>query len=278
MTAVALAPTYAPIALALRTPQGESAVAFEFDLDSGVQRAMHRDLAGGAFYEPETTLFILSVLRPGDRFVDVGGHVGYFTVIASRAVGNQGRVFAFEPAPSNYQRLVRHVALNECRNVVPLHLAAASEPGGVTLHINSDNDGGHALWDVRQHPLNERSRATPRTHQAWAVPIEGVVGAGPVRAMKLDVEGAELDALRGAEALLAGSDGVPFVVAEINRGGLNAMGTSEEELRGWMDQRGYDTWLMQVAAPQLVRLEPGASLATNSVFNVLFWKRGFALE
>jgi FkbM family methyltransferase len=277
MSAATSAPAFAPLALQLRTACGESDIAFEFDLDSPVQRGMHQTLAQGAFYEAETTLFLLSVLRPGDRFVDVGGHVGYFSIIASRAVGPSGRVVTFEPAPENYSRLIHHLALNACSNVIPLHLAASADPRAVTLHLNSDNDGGHALWDVRMHQLNERSRLHPRTHDAWAVRVADAVGPQPVRAMKLDVEGAEFEALRGAEPLLAGDAGVPFVVAEINRGGLQALGASEEALRAWMHDLGYDTWLMRVEAPQLTRLEPGASLASDHVFNVLFWKRGVAL-
>lgn len=270
-------PVFTPLSMSLRTPRGERAVTFEFDLASDVQRHMHAVLSGGAFYEPETTLLLLSVLRPGDRFVDVGGHIGYFSVIASQVVGAEGRVFTFEPAPANYTRLVRHLTLNACDNVVPLHLAASGAACGVTLHLNSDNDGGHALWDVRQHPLNARSRATPQAHATWAVRLADVVGRVPVRAIKLDIEGAELDALRGAEPLLVGDDSVPFIIAEINRSALHALGASEEALRAYMLDCGYDTWLMRVEEPQLSRLEPGTSLLTDSVFNVLFWKRGVAL-
>lgn len=263
--------------LSLRTALGPTDIVFEFDAASDVQRGMRATLAAGAFYEAETTLFLLSVLRPGDRFVDVGGHVGYFSVIASRAVGPSGRVFTFEPAPDNYARLVRHLTLNGCGNVVPFHAAAAAEGQGLTLHLNSDNDGGHALWDVRHHPLNARSRAMPRAHPTWAVRVADAVGRERVRAIKLDIEGAELVALQGAEPLLVSDDAVPFVVAEINRGALQALGTSEEALRAWMHERGYDTWHLRVGDPQLHRLDPGVSIESNHVFNVLFWKRGVAL-
>lgn len=270
-------PTLTPITLSLSTPAGERELRFEFDLGSGVQSDMYNTLTSGTFYEAETTMLLLTVLRPGDRFVDVGGHIGYFSVVASTVVGPDGEVITFEPAPSNYARLLGHLALNGCANVLPLHVAVGDADQRTTLHLNSDNDGGHALWDVRSHPLNARSRANPRAHDVWMTRIARVVGDRPVRAMKLDIEGAELGALRGARSLLEGPDGVPFVIAEVNASALAALGGSDTELRAFMDALGYDTWMMQLAEPQLMRLEPDVQVESAYVYNVLFWKRGVAL-
>jgi FkbM family methyltransferase len=183
----------------------------------------------------------------------------------------------FEPAPGNYPRLVRHLELNGCENVVPLHLAAGDAPGRVTLHLNADNDGGYALWDVRAHHLNGKSPERPAAYDVWLTRIACVVGPRPVRAMKLDIEGSEAAALRGAEPLLTGPDTVPFVIAGSNRGALIALGSSESELRDRMDARGDDTWLLQMAEPQLQRVEPNVTVEGNFVFNVLFWRRGATL-
>jgi len=270
-------PAPTPLSLTLNTPSGSSEVTFEFDLSSGVQAEMHESLASGTFYEPETTMLLLSVLRPGDRFVDVGGHVGYFSVIGSKAVGVTGEVVTFEPAPSNYRRLLHHLDINRCTNVLPLHMAVGAHEECVTLHLNSDNDGGHALWDIRSHPLNARSRETPKQYDIWMTRMSRILGDRPVRAMKLDIEGSELGALRGAIPLLAGDHGIPFVIAEINSTALEALGGSEDELRAFMNDLGYDTWLLQLEEPQLVKMEPGVTVQGNFVFNVLFWKRGVPL-
>lgn len=265
------------LSLTLHTPNANPEVRFAFDMASSVQAEMHRLLSGGQFYEPETTMLLLTVLRPGDCFVDVGGHVGYFSIIASKVVGPTGEVLVFEPAPSNYAQLLSHLALNGCDNVLPLHLAAGPADKAMILHLNSDNDGGHALWDVRMHALNEKSRAHPAQVDGWMTRLSRVVSGRSVRAMKLDIEGSEFGALQGAEPLLAGPAGVPFIIAEINRTGLECMGTNETQLRDYMDALGYDTWLLQAADPQLQLLEPGVLLDCNYVFNVLFWKRGVSI-
>lgn len=268
---------HTPISLTMTTPAGACELKFAFDLRSEVQAEMHQVLSNGSFYEAETSMLLLTILRPGDRFVDVGGHIGYFSVLASKAVGPTGEVVAFEPAPANYRRLLAHLTINECANVLPLHLAVGPREASVVLHLNSDNDGGHALWDVRTHPMNARSRAHPAQHDVWMTRLDRVLGDRPVRAMKLDIEGSELGALQGAEPLLRGPDGIPFVIAEINSSALQWMGASDGALRQYMDGLGYDAWVLQLTDPQLVKLEPGISVSQQFVFNVLFWKRGVQL-
>ena len=63
-------------------------------------------------WEPYETSLLLSMLRPGDVFVDVGANIGYFSVLAASVVGDDGAVFAFEPDPDNFRLLRRNVALN----------------------------------------------------------------------------------------------------------------------------------------------------------------------
>lgn len=272
-----MAPEFVTLDMTLNTPTGDRQLTLEFDLTSSAQAEMHRALSSGVFYEPETTLLLLNILRPGDCFVDVGGHIGYFSVIGSRMVGPDGEVVTFEPALMNYQRLLRHLTLNDCTNVLPLHLAVGARDGRVSLHLNSDNDGGHALWDVRLHPMNTQSRAHPSQYDVWMARLARVLRDRTVRAMKLDIEGSELNALRGAEPLLTGPGGIPFIIAEINCSALEALGGSEEELRLYMDRLGYDAFLIQLTEPLLVKFALGMPADRQYVFNVLFWKRGVSL-
>ncbi|MFI5309591.1 MAG: FkbM family methyltransferase [Gemmatimonadales bacterium] len=264
--------SYVRMQLDFATPTGAHRLAFAFDRSKPVQAAMHDALASDALYEPETSLLLASVLKPGDVFIDVGAHVGYYTVLAAALVGPGGKVLSFEPAPVNYAHLIEHIRVNAVRHVLPLHCAAGDTEVVVDLHLNADNDGGHALWDVRRHRDNVKSREAPRTHPVFVTTLDRVscaVAPGRVKAIKIDVEGNEHAVLRGAQRLLA-EHRVPFVIAEVNRDALRALGSSEEGLRAYMAELGYDTWLLQPAEPQLRRLEPGQTLEGNFVFNVLF--------
>ena len=265
-----------PISLDIDGPHGALHVRYAFDHESEVQLGMHAALDAGRFYEAATSNLFLSILKPGDTFIDVGAHIGYFSMLAAALVGETGEVISFEPSPDNYRHLVEHVALNGFSNVLPLHLALGDSEGVTTLHLNADNDGGHALWDVRNHQDCVKSRAHPRAHPTYVTRLDRVLRERPmrsVRAIKLDIEGSEVLALRGAREVISRHQ-VPFIVAEVNRSGLEQMGTSEADLRALMTQHGYETWLLQDAEPELVRLADDATLSGNYVFNLLFRRPG----
>src|ERR1017187_7387482 len=68
-------------------------------------------------YEPETKILLSNIIRPGMTFLDVGAHVGHYTLLAARLVGPTGHVYAFEPEPENYAILTKNIALNGYTNV-----------------------------------------------------------------------------------------------------------------------------------------------------------------
>ncbi|NEN92482.1 MAG: FkbM family methyltransferase [Okeania sp. SIO3H1] len=82
--------------------------------------------------------------------LDIGAHIGYYSVLAAKIVGIEGKVFAFEPELSNYQKILENISLNNLNNISLFNLAAGSETKQTQLFFNQDNDGGHALWDVVQ--------------------------------------------------------------------------------------------------------------------------------
>src|SRR5262252_4397584 len=77
--------------------------------------------------EPKNTEFIGSHLKPGAVFIDVGTHVGYYSLLASRAAGNTGKVVAVEPNPQTIARLERNIALNCAVNISVQKVAATDK-------------------------------------------------------------------------------------------------------------------------------------------------------
>ena len=143
-------------------------------------------------FEPEGIAVFASLVRAGATVFDVGAHVGYYALIASRLVGASGHVMAFEPLPRNLAYLRRHVALNDVANVRIIAAAVADVPGRATFAEGvSDAEGalvtGGAL-DVDVVTLDAIAYDTP--------------GVAPPSVLKIDVEGAEQRVLAGAERLL----------------------------------------------------------------------------
>jgi FkbM family methyltransferase len=161
-------------------------------------------------YELDTLRLLRALLKPGDHFVDCGANIGYFTFAAVKAVGPAGRVDAFEPDPVNRTRLEENLAANGSPANVHVHPVALSDHSGeATLYHPeqaSRNHGEASLFasaDVASTPykvklarLDEEIDRTPQF-------------------IKMDIEGAELLALKGMSALLK-AERPPMLIIEHN--------------------------------------------------------------
>lgn len=259
--------------LSFESTSGPHSVNLLLDRSSYSQRLMIAALGAGQFYEPEVSYFFTNVLQPGDTVVDVGAHIGYFSVIAGRVVGPAGRVFSFEPEPTNYRRLRDHLVQNGLREVQSFNVALGSTPGEAEMYFNSDNDGGHAFWDVARHELCQRSREDGKQMRVEVVVLDHILaglpaGQGP-RLIKIDAEGMEYEILKGSLRTILGH-GVPFIICEVNRFALGQMGASEGQLRQFMRLIGYKVSLLKPDGSGLQPLADDEFHDSEGVFNILF--------
>lgn len=245
---------------------------WRLDVSKAVQAEMFGALTQGGLYEPETTRTIAAILKPGDTFIDVGAHIGYFTVLGGHLVGPTGRVLAFEPNHENFARCEENVERNGTASWTTLREQAVGDYIGIAhLHRNLDNDGGHALWDPGLLENNPRSQKQPQVVDVPMTMLDESIRNVPPTLIKIDAEGSECMVLRGADALLSGAN-IPFVIAEINRFGLQEMGSSEQAVRGLMREYGYaDCYLIPYTEEGKLEILPDdITVAGNHVFNLLW--------
>jgi len=262
------------VAFSLSAKNSQYDLKLSLDLNQYSQKIIWNFISEGHSYEPETCEFAESVLKAGDCFLDIGAHIGYFSILAAKIVGHNGKVLSFEPEKNNYDRLRHNIALNNQTNIKTFDIALSSEDRQGELFVNSDNDGGHALWDVRKHPLNEKSRSDLVKQRLTIAPLDKIIQTEPVdriKLIKIDTEGAEHNILLGSSHTLKKCK-VPYIICEINRFGLKQMDSSETQLREFMQELGYETYLIRPEEPKLRRLSPGDQVETNYVFNVVFIK------
>jgi FkbM family methyltransferase len=144
-------------------------------------------------WEPDMAAHLRRSLRPGMTFVDVGAHVGYFSVLASALVGPRGRVVAVEPEPGNAALLRANLWRNGCANAVVLEVAAHDRQGHLPLARNSVNRGGSNL--LGGGDLLVPCAALDDLLDALGPPAADVV--------KVDAEGTDHLVLRGMARALA---------------------------------------------------------------------------
>lgn len=214
-------------------------------------------------YERHERRFIEQTLRPGDVAIDVGSNIGYFAVLMASRVGAEGHIYAFEPLPRNSAMLARSVEENRFCQCVTLHEAAVGAEDGKMELISptaSLNWGG-AYLRTGDTPV-------PRYHESIVVPVvalDDLELRRPVSFIKLDAEGAELLAIRGARRLLI--EDAPIVLAEINPQQLKSVSNATAtEFIAEMAQHGYACHLLAVDGPaeETIRYE------TDVVSNVVF--------
>lgn len=141
-------------------------------------------------YEPEQTCLFARRVAPRDTVIDVGAHAGYYTLLGARLVGASGLVVAFEPSPRNCVFLRRHVALNGCGNVRVEEAAAWGVTGAARFRAGTGTGTG------RIDEEGEREVRTVRLDDYCAA-----AGVAP-SVLKIDVEGAELEVLRGGAGII----------------------------------------------------------------------------
>ena len=149
-------------------------------------------------------------LKRGDVFYDIGANVGFFSIIASRLVGADGSVYAFEPVAVNVACIQRNVRANQLSNVTVIQKAIAATSGMVDIHLTG-HPGGATLTSAG-HPGD--TYATTRVESAFIDELLDYNQIAPPDMVKIDVEGAEIDVLRGMARALAKFH--PVVVFEID--------------------------------------------------------------
>lgn len=169
-------------------------------------------------YELDTYRTLRQLLPAGTGFLDVGANLGYFSLLAARWVGPRGRVDSIEPDPLNRQRLQDNLAANALAGRVTVHAIAASDHAGeLRLWHPDGDDANHGMASTVVVP-----QGASREFVVQAERLADVIAQCP-DVVKMDVEGAELSALKGMEPWFKG-ERPPKLVVEHNHVGAAAAG------------------------------------------------------
>jgi len=124
------------------------------------------------------------------NILDIGANVGYYTLHLAALVGDKGKVFAFEPDPSNFSILEKNVNLNNFRNVILINKAVSNSLSPTTLFQNSSNTGGHSI--IKTENTDKKITVETTTLDEYFKNFSGNVDL-----IKIDVEGAEYQVIDG---------------------------------------------------------------------------------
>lgn len=220
-------------------------------------------IASFAEVERAERIFYLNYLRENMTVFDVGAYVGDFTMLFSRAVGSAGAVHSFEPLSSSFNRLAKICEAAMMRNVYLNQVAVAEAPGSVVLHLYEDD---YLAWTTRaDRPLASYGIDVQSisTEKVQAVTIDDYCREKSIETidlLKLDVEGAELQALQGASAMLKEKQ-VACVSYEFGQTTFD-MGNTPAGIEQFLNSVGYKTRNLISTQP----LFPGGSAAQTAQY------------
>jgi FkbM family methyltransferase len=225
--------------------------------------------AASAGLEPGTRRILQAVVGPGGRAIDVGASVGLHTLALARAVGQTGRVDAFEAEPGLQPYLRRTLAVNGLGQVHLHNVAVGAKDGTASFHV-ARTIGHSSLYELGDDEV--RDQVTVQLRQLDS--MSDVMA--PIDVIKIDVEGAELDVIRGAKKILSGSPEC-VVVAEFGPSHLRRAGVSVEDWFSEFTGHGFGYYGIAEPSGNLHRVDLRWAASQHSV-NILFVRPGARIE
>jgi FkbM family methyltransferase len=219
--------------------------------------------------EPGTRACLKRVLQPGDTAVDIGANIGLLTMACARAVGFGGNVFSFEPEKRMADLLERTIAMNGLAQVKLFRQAVSAEPG--TLSFNVSTIPGHS--SLFALPENEAGHV----QEVEVVRLDDVVPAGQrVDLVKIDVEGAEMEVVKGMRRILDENPNI-VVVAEFGISHLRRVGRTSGDWFGAFEAHGLKGFAIEEPAGTCKPAEIERLEAIESA-NIAFVRPGTTAE
>lgn len=209
---------------------------FQYDMRD---RAVARIVYIFGAYETREVEFLVDRVVEGMTFIDIGANSGFFTIVASKLVGQSGKVISFEPSPENMRRLKSNIEANNLQNVQANESAISQESGPVTLHLSRINPGDHRTYESDDaRILNAGSKR--RILEAHGISLDDYLAeiSLDIDVIKMDIQGAEHHALKGMRDTIMKHRNV-LLMTEYWPHGLRSAGSSPREFLGDLVGHGF---------------------------------------
>ncbi|MDQ3969456.1 MAG: FkbM family methyltransferase [Thermoproteota archaeon] len=151
--------------------------------------------------------------KEGDIVVDIGAHIGHYTIIASKRVGINGKVVAIEANPDNFKLLNCNIKLNQLANVIPLNYAVFSKETKIKLYLPSGESGFTKYNTIMPNWINTQEKFVEVNANTLDYLLQlNKIRQEEVNWIKIDVEGAEFEVLKGATNVLSKSKDIAILM------------------------------------------------------------------
>lgn len=162
-------------------------------------------------FEAETVDFLNSNLKKGYSFIDIGANIGYFTLLAANILSNNGMVLSFEPTKETYSRLSENIIYNDYKNIEAFDCAISDYNGSANFNVSSDGHDAFNSFSLPFEGIYTQEIVEVKTLDSFYQKLEKFKNK---ICIKIDVEGWEYNAIKGAKRILTELD--PILIIEFN--------------------------------------------------------------
>jgi FkbM family methyltransferase len=216
---------------------------FEFQpglwMQLDIRELVQETLLLEGIWEPKTTRYLCDSLGPGGVFLDIGANAGYFSLLASRCVGESGKVLAVEPNPAMAKQLRQNSERNGFANIAIAESACSDSVESRSLYVaNASNTGLSSL--------SRDNLAWTKSVTVTCTTVDLLVeeyGLHHVDLVKIDVEGAELQVLRGMTTVLTCLR--PKIIIELLPSLLESFSTTVVAVKEYLAAFDYRTMSLE---------------------------------
>lgn len=202
------------------------------------------ELSLKGIHEPLTTQLFQKEIGQGDTVLDIGTHIGYYTLIAASMVGERGRVFSFEANPANYAICEKNIKANGYNNVTLIQKAISDFQGSTKFFLEGNyNTRWSSIYNI--HGGDKYFEVDVTTVDEALKNYDGAVNF-----IKIDIEGAELAALRGMTNLLKKNNKIK-IIAEFRPAILKRAGIDPREFLKFFTDNGFQMYYADEAHGQI---------------------------
>lgn len=167
-------------------------------------------------HEKTTTEIFRKIIKPGNTFFDLGANIGYFSLLASKHVGEKGSVFSFEPEAKNFFYLKRNKEVNNYENMFPFQKAISNKNGTLSLFFCKYDSGHHTINQYSGIDVYSHGRSTEKVSvEVETQTLDDFIREQKIEkvdVMKIDVEGSEALVVEGAKNTFSSNKDIKIII------------------------------------------------------------------
>ena len=220
----------------------------DFETNYYTQNLLYEHFVRREICDPPMVETILDCLSIGATFIDVGCHVGYYTLIGRQKVGDGGSVYAFDPNPFTYSVLMNNIMLNGYKNIYAYNCALSNKEGTSTLNIPACDEGLSTLCSLKnleteiQQSKYKSSEVVHTVTKRLDNVFENLI-ENKIALIKLDVEGFEQEVIEGAMNFILNKKPLN-IIFEVNKMVPNQKSNQMRNILNLLRPIGYESFII----------------------------------